>query len=103
MLVDCHHGKFRNYDNMTPEIILKNVEEYVYKYIGFLETVIGTYKENNQENNNEGFNEKKREIWDQEVTFVLNIVIETGLFRYLGNILLPKFHQLYPYTLNCHG
>lgn len=32
---------------------------------------------------------------------MFNIVIEIGLFRYLGDILLPKLHQLYSYTRNC--
>lgn len=93
MLVDCYHGKHQNFDNITKQGILKNVGEYVLKYINFLEVVIGFEGGNDRKGN-------KRQLWEQEITFVLNIVLETKLFRYLGQILLPRINLLYEQMKN---
>lgn len=41
MLLDCSKGKYWNYDNITQHTIVTNVEQYLLKYINFLEGVIG--------------------------------------------------------------
>ena len=41
LLYDAYFGKFRKFDDMRKEVIIRNIKEYTKKYIGFLEVILG--------------------------------------------------------------
>lgn len=85
LLHDGYLGKYKNYDNMTQEVIVKNIQDYSIRYINFLQMVIDS---NRMMDNSETSNRK--ELWLQEITFLFNILIETEQYEHLSNKVLDK-------------
>ena len=79
LLHDAYLEKYRSYDGMTGRNIAALLQEYSPKYVDFLQAVIG-----------QGLTQHNRGLWAQELTFLYNILLQTGQTVFLLDQLLPK-------------
>ena len=74
-MYDSYRGFIKNYDRITKDVIIKNIREYSTRYISFLKRII---------------QKEDRYLWDQEIIFIFNLLIETHQYHFLFSRIFQK-------------